>query len=152
ELAGRLVAMGRPRSVLNAGIGGNLLLHDSAWYGDRATARFRHDVLGRPQVGSVIILVGVNDIGFSEIDRPTYKPNPDIPVPELIAGYRELIAQAHARGVKVIGATLLPFKGSDHYSKRSEAKREQVNRWIRTSGEYDGVVDFDRVMASPSDP
>jgi lysophospholipase L1-like esterase len=152
DLAERFVAMGKPRSVLNAGIGGNLLLHDSTWYGDKATARFQHDVLDKPQVGCVIVLVGVNDIGFSETDQPTYKPSPNIPVPELIAGYRKLITQAHARGIKVIGATLLPFKGSDHYSKRSEAKREEINHWIRTSSEYDGVVDFDRVMAASSDP
>lgn len=152
DLAERFAATGKPRSVLNAGIGGNLVLNDSAWYGDRATSRFERDVLDKPEVGTVIVLEGVNDIGFSETDTPTYKPNPEIPVSQLIAGYRQLIAQAHARGVKVIGATLLPFKGSDHYTARSEAKREALNTWIRTSGAYDGVADFDRALAAPNDP
>ncbi|GAB3961575.1 SGNH/GDSL hydrolase family protein [Actinoallomurus acanthiterrae] len=151
ELAARLTALGRNQAVLNAGIGGNLLLNDSAWYGERSTARFRRDVLGQPGVGTVIVLEGVNDIGFSEVDKPTYKPNPPVSAGELIAGYRALIRQAHARHVRVIGATLPPMKGSDHYSARAEDKRERVNSWIRASGAFDAVADFDRALADPSD-
>ncbi|MFJ2195540.1 SGNH/GDSL hydrolase family protein [Streptomyces violaceusniger] len=151
-LAERLAAAGTPRPVLNSGIGGNLLLHDSAWYGDRAGARFRRDVLDKPGVRSVILLEGLNDIGFSEVDLPTYKPNPQVSAEEVIAGYRELIALAHARGIKVIGGTILPFEGAEYHTPRSEAKRAAINEWIRTSGAFDAVVDFAKVMASPSDP
>ncbi|MGO4426167.1 SGNH/GDSL hydrolase family protein, partial [Streptomyces sp. MCAF7] len=152
RLAERLAAAGTPRPVLNSGIGGNLLLHDSPWYGDRAGARFRRDVLDKPGVRSVILLQGLNDIGFSEVDLPTYKPDPQVSAEQVIAGYRELIARAHARGVRVVGATILPFKGAEYHTARSEAKRAAINEWIRTSGEFDGVVDFAEVMASPSDP
>ncbi|GAA2355765.1 SGNH/GDSL hydrolase family protein [Streptomyces cuspidosporus] len=152
RLAERLAAAGTPRPVLNSGIGGNLLLHDSRWYGDRAGARFGRDVLDKPGVRSVILLQGLNDIGFSEVDLPTYKPNPQVSAEQVIAGYRDLIARAHARGVRVVGATILPFKGAEYHTARSEAKRAAINEWIRTSGEFDAVVDFAEVMASPSDP
>lgn len=85
-LAERLAGRGTPRPVLNQGIGGNLLLADSAWFGERATARFRRDVLDQPGVRSVVVLVGLNDIGFSEVELPTYRPNPDRTAAELIAG------------------------------------------------------------------
>ncbi|MEU6424614.1 SGNH/GDSL hydrolase family protein [Microbispora sp. NPDC046973] len=151
ELAEQLAARGRARPVLNAGIGGNLLLHDSAWYGDGSAARFRRDVLDQPGVGTVVVLQGVNDIGFSESDTPTYKPAPVVSADELIGGYRRLIRLAHAKGVKVVGATLLPFKRSDHWGEHAAAVSDAVNQWIRTSREYDAVVDLDRAMAAPGD-
>ncbi|MFI9509714.1 SGNH/GDSL hydrolase family protein [Nocardia sp. NPDC052566] len=151
-LADRLAASGKQRAVLNQGIGGNLVVNDSAWYGERAATRFDRDVLAKPGVRSVIILEGVNDIGFSETDKPTYKPSADVSAEQIIAGYRTLIKQAHARGIKAIGATLLPFGDSDHYSARAAAKRHTINTWIRTSGEYDAVVDFDRALADPTNP
>ena len=92
--------------MVNQGIGGNLVVNDSAWYGEKSTNRFRRDVLEQAGVRTVIILEGVNDIGFSESDTPTYKPAADVSVAELIAGYRQLIRDAHSRGVRVIGATL----------------------------------------------
>jgi len=70
----------------------------------------------------------------------------------IIAGYRHLIAQAHARGVRIFGATLLPYQGAGYYSPAGEAIREAVNAWIRTSGAFDGVIDFDAVMRDPADP
>jgi len=150
ELADRLAGVNRQRAVLDEGIGGNLVLNDSAWYGDRAGIRFAHDVLDKPGVHSVIILEGVNDIGFSETNQPTYKPNPDVSAEQIIAGYQTLIQQAHARGIRVIGATLLPFGGSDHYSARSAAKRQAINAWIHTAGKFDAVVDFAAVVADPN--
>ncbi|GLW13109.1 SGNH hydrolase [Microtetraspora sp. NBRC 13810] len=152
ELAERLAATGQARPVLNAGIGGNLVLNDSAWYGDHSAARFRRDVLDQPGVGTVVVLEGVNDIGFSETDTPTYKPAPVVSADEMIAGYRRLISQAHAKGIKVVGATLLPFKNSDHWGTHAAAVSDTVNQWIRTSGAYDAVVDLDRGMAAPGDP
>ncbi|WP_425299954.1 SGNH/GDSL hydrolase family protein [Nocardia cyriacigeorgica] len=151
-LPDRLAATGQQRAVLNLGIGGNLVANDTAWYGDRATTRFRRDVLDKPGVRTVVLLQGVNDIGFSESDQPTYEPNPDVPVEQIIAGYRTLIGLAHEHGIRMIGATLLPFGGSTHDSARSEAKRRALNAWIRTSGEFDAIVDFERALADPANP
>lgn len=146
---------GRP--VLNAGIGGNLLLNDSAWYGDAGVRRLRRDVLDRPGVDTLVVLLGLNDIGFSETDeQPTYKPAPVVEAGELIAGHRELIRQGRAAGLRVIGSTLLPFGGSDHWGERAAKVSHELNEWIRSSGEYDGgydvVVDLNRALADPADP
>lgn len=150
-LAERLAKAGTPRPVLNAGIGGNLVLNDSAWYGERGTARFGRDALDLPGVGTVIVLEGLNDIGFSESDTPTYKPAPEVSAAELIAGHRTLIRAAKAKGVRVVGATLLPLGGSDHYGERAAKVSDEFNEWVRTSGEYDAYVDFDRALADPAD-
>ena len=71
---------------------------------------------------------------------------------QIVAGYQQLIAAAHARGLRIFGATLLPFQGAGYYSAAGEATREAVNAWIRTSGAFDGVIDFDQVMRDPADP
>ncbi|MFJ5261245.1 SGNH/GDSL hydrolase family protein [Streptomyces sp. NPDC088387] len=139
------------RPVLNAGIGGNLLLNDSAWYGERAVHRLRRDVLDHHGVNTLVVLLGLNDIGFSEInEQPTYKPAPIVEAAELIAGHRELLRQA--RGLRVIGATLLPFAGSDHWGEHAARVSREVNTWTRESGEYDTVVDLGRLLADPADP
>ncbi|MFK4065296.1 SGNH/GDSL hydrolase family protein [Streptomyces sp. NPDC029674] len=151
-LAERLDEAGKPRPVLNAGIGGNMVLNDSAWYGEKSANRFARDALDLPGVGTVVVLEGVNDIGFSETDKPTYKPAPVVSARELINGHRELIRQARAKGVKVVGATLLPLGGSDHYGERAAAVSDEFNAWVRTSGEYDAYVDFDKALADPEDP
>ncbi|MET8284378.1 SGNH/GDSL hydrolase family protein [Streptomyces sp. NPDC005132] len=141
------------RSVLNAGIGGNLLLNDSAWYGEKGTGRLRRDVLEHAGVRTLVVLHGLNDIGFSETaGEPTYKPAPVLEAGELVAGYRELIRQARGRGLRVIGATLLPFAGSDHWGERAARVSHEVNEWIRGSGEWDAVVDLHRALAGPADP
>lgn len=140
---------GRP--VLNAGIGGNLLLNDSAWYGEKGVHRLGRDVLGHPGVDTLVVLLGLNDIGFSETDeQPTYKPAPVLEADEIVAGHRELIRQA--RGLRVVGATLLPFGGSDHWGERAAKVAHEVNEWVRCSGEYDAVVDLHPVLADPEDP
>ncbi|WP_217209238.1 SGNH/GDSL hydrolase family protein [Streptomyces sp. AC550_RSS872] len=142
---------GRP--VLNAGIGGNLLLNDSAWYGEGGVRRLRRDVLDRPGVDTLVVLLGLNDIGFSETDeQPTYKPAPVVEAGELIAGHRELIRQGRAAGLRVIGSTLLPFGGSDHWGERAAKVSHELNEWIRSAGEYDAVVDLGRALADPGDP
>lgn len=144
------VASRTGRAVLNAGIGGNLLLNDSAWYGERGVRRFERDVLQLAGVDTVVVLLGLNDIGFSETDaQPTYKPAPVVSAGEVIAGYRELLRQG--RELRVIGATLLPFGGSDHWGERAAKVSHEVNEWVRCSGEFDGVVDLHRVMADPGD-
>lgn len=151
ELAERFAAAGRPRSIVNQGISGNQLTNDTDWAGEKAVARFRKDVLKEPNVGTVILLEGINDIGMSEWEGVPGGPSPDRTVEELIAAQRKLIRQAHAKGVKVIGATLTPFKGAMYYTERGEFKRDALNDWIRTSGEFDGVLDLDRALADPAD-
>ncbi|MFC9339731.1 SGNH/GDSL hydrolase family protein [Streptomyces sp. NPDC057020] len=151
ELAERLAAAGSPRAVLNHGIAGNQVVNDTTWAGEKALTRFRHDVLNERGVRTVILLEGINDIGGSTVNVPA-APTPDVSVAELIKGHRTLIRQAHAKGLKVIGATLTPVKGSFYDTPANEAKRDAFNTWVRTSGAYDAVVDLDQAVADPTDP
>ncbi|MEU8524661.1 MULTISPECIES: SGNH/GDSL hydrolase family protein [Streptomyces] len=153
ELAERFAAAGKPRSVVNHGIGGNEVTNDTTWAGEKGIERFKKDVLTEPGVRTVIVLEGINDIGGSGPAFPG-GPTPEVSVEQLIEGHRSLIRQAHAKGIKVVGATLTPIGGSfyDDAEKVNEAKRNAVNEWIRTSGEYDAVVDFDRAVADPEHP
>jgi lysophospholipase L1-like esterase len=154
DLARRLDALhGRTLSVADEGISGNRVLNDSLCCGVNAVARFERDALDQPGVRDIIVLEGINDFGFSAVPpNPLIDPVTDVSAAQVIAGYEQLIAQAHARGVKIFGATLLPFKGASYYTARGEAKREAVNAWIRTSGAFDGVIDFDKLMRDPRDP
>lgn len=102
-------------------------------------------------MGTVIVLEGINDIGASMPGLPG-GPTPEVSVAQLIEGHRSLIQQARAKGTKIVGATLTPIQGSGHDSDVNEAKRDAVNHWIRTSGEYDTVLDLDRVVADPAHP
>jgi lysophospholipase L1-like esterase len=140
-------------SVADEGISGDRVLNDSACCGVNAVARFERDALDSPGARDIIVLIGINDFGFSALPpNPAYNPVTDVSAAQVIAGYQQLIAQAHARGLTIIGATLLPFKGAGYYTAAGEAKREAVNAWIRSSGAWDAVIDFDKVMRSPSDP
>jgi len=154
DLARRLDARHGPAlSVADEGISGDRVLNDSLCCGVNAVARFERDALDQPGVRDVIVLIGINDFGFSALPpNPIYNPVTDVSAAQVIAGYRQLIAQARARGLKVIGATLLPFKGAAYYTAAGEAKREAVNAWIRLRGAWDGVIDFDKVMRDPADP
>ncbi len=146
--------------VLNQGIGGNRVLNDSACFGVNAQARLDRDVLTQDGVDFVILLEGINDIGFSAFDpsmlppefQPCIQPSPDVSAEQIIAGYQQIIARVHARGATIFGGTLLPFKGAGYYTPAGEAKRQAINTWIRTSGEFDGVIDFDRATGDPADP
>jgi lysophospholipase L1-like esterase len=150
DLARRLGAVAGPTlSVADEGIGGNRLLTVSRCCGASAQARFGRDALDQPGVRDVIVLEGINDIGLSVGPRHL---DAGLTPARMIAGYRDLIAQAHARGVRIFGATLLPYQGAGYYSPAGEAIREAVNAWIRTSGAFDGVIDFDAVMRDPANP
>ncbi|MEU6984775.1 SGNH/GDSL hydrolase family protein [Streptomyces sp. NPDC046324] len=151
ELAERFAAAGRPRGVLNHGIGGNQVTNDTNWAGEKGIERFKKDVLTEPGVRTVILLEGINDFGGSGPAFPG-GPTPEVSVEQLIEGHRSLIRQAHARGIRVVGATLTPIKGSFYDTPVNEAKRDAFNHWVRTSGAYDAVVDFDRAVADPADP
>jgi lysophospholipase L1-like esterase len=156
ELAERLVAAGRPLSVLNAGIGGNRLLDDTPCFGENAVHRFPRDVLNEAGVRTVIVLDTTNDlISISQPEPSECGANhPDLTSADLIKGFRELISLAHSRHIRIIGATVLPFKNDIYgiWTPRIETVRDELNHWIRTSGEFDAVVDFDRVMSNPADP
>lgn len=140
--------------VVNRGIGGNRLLRDgtSAPFGKAGLARFERDVLGTAGVGHVIVFLGINDIGHPGNSAPAL----DAPgAQDVIEGYRQLIARARAKGVRVYGGTLTPFEDATlpgYYSEEKESVRQAVNQWIRTSGEFDGVVDFDRALRDPARP
>lgn len=154
DLARRLDALhGRTLSVADEGISGNRVLNDALCCGVNAEARFQRDALDQPGVRDIIVLEGINDFGFSAVPpNPVIDPVTDVSAAQVIAGYEQLIAQAHARGLKIFGGTLLPFKGAGYYTAAGEAKREAVNAWIRTSGAFDGVIDFDKLMGDPADP
>lgn len=146
-LARRLASApsGRQMAVVNAGIGGNRLLERGS--GAAALARLDRDVLRIDRLGAVLLLEGINDIGRSGVrGRPVIQPE------AIIAAYRQIIARVHARGARIIGGTLLPFAGAAYHSPEKEAVRQAVNTWIRTSGAFDGVVDFDVVMRDPANP
>ncbi|MFV3334330.1 SGNH/GDSL hydrolase family protein [Pseudomonas sp. NY15437] len=152
-LAQRLAA--RNVGVINAGISGARLLSDGM--GQSALVRFQRDVLAKPGVTAAIVLLGINDISWP---GSTFAPNnPLVQYEDLVAGYRQLIAQAHVRGVRIVGATLLPFEralsGSpvEHYhAANKEALRQRLNQWIRDSGEFDAVLDLDARLRDPTHP
>ncbi|HEY0449787.1 SGNH/GDSL hydrolase family protein [Actinophytocola sp.] len=129
--------------VLNAGISGNRLLLDGGDFGRNALARFDDDVLSVGGVRTLIVLEGINDI-----QQVPHQTDPA----RLVSAYRQLIAQAHARGIRVIGATITPFKGWQVYDETLEATRLAANEFIRQSGEFDAVVDFDAAIRDPADP
>jgi lysophospholipase L1-like esterase len=148
DLARRLAGV-QPMGVVDAGIGGNRVLTDvpNIWQGVSAVKRFAHDALGQSGVRDVILMEGINDIGNNA--GPNGAP---LTAQDLVAGYQNLIQQAHSAGVRVIGGTLLPDKGNSYYSDSAEAVRQAVNTWIRTSVAFDGVVDFEKAVADPADP
>jgi lysophospholipase L1-like esterase len=155
-LAQRLLeAGGPPVAVLNQGISGARVLKDRM--GANALARFERDVLGLPRADTVILMMGINDVGW-----PDSILEPDAPAPspaDVIGGYQQLVARAHLAGKRILGATLTPFADSFQgsplagcYSAEKEAKRQALNRWIRESGAFDGVLDFDAVVRDPARP
>jgi lysophospholipase L1-like esterase len=154
-LARRLKEAGVAAAVLNQGIAGNRVLSDGA--GISALARFERDVLSQPGVSHVVTFVGINDIGFP---GTAIEPNGIVrTADEIIAGYKQLIERAHLRSIKIIGSPLTPFENAlaggpnqGYFTPDKEAKRLAVNNWIRTSGAFDGIIDFERVVADPAHP
>ncbi|MFD3704004.1 SGNH/GDSL hydrolase family protein [Nocardia sp. NPDC058658] len=146
-----LAAAGFHGPVVNAGAGGNRLIADSTVLGDNAIARFRRDVLDQPGVGTAVVLIGINDIGLAGNPGPDGIVFPPVSKEQLIDGYRDLIAQARAARVRIIGATILPFAGSSFFSPEKERLRTEVNTWIREAGAFDKVVDLELALAAPND-
>ncbi|MCA9878991.1 MAG: SGNH/GDSL hydrolase family protein, partial [Thermomicrobiales bacterium] len=151
-LANRLVVAGLPRSVLNEGIGGNRLLSNSPvefgqGFGESALTRFDRDVLGQAGVAYLVIFMGINDIGWGAMDPTQLRTSA-----ELIAALNQIIERAHERGLTVIGGTITPYEGAMYYSAAGEATRQEVNTWIRESGAFDHVADFDAAVQDPAHP
>jgi lysophospholipase L1-like esterase len=154
-LARRLFAHHTEIAVLNAGIGGNRVLTTSPCWGQNALARLRRDVLSQVGIEAVILFEGTNDIG--QPDTPAADTNPclsrmQVTADQIIAGYRQIIVRTHAQGLKVFGATILPYQGFIGWTSLGEAKRVAVNQWIRTAKAFDGVIDFDSALRDPAIP
>jgi lysophospholipase L1-like esterase len=146
-LARRLLASKEPvKAVVNAGISGNRVVSPGA--GPSALERFDRDVLMQPGVTHVIVLEGINDINGGTNAR---NPRNEISIEELIDGHKQLVDRAHERGILIFGATLTPEGGLSIANAARDAKRIALNTWIRTSGAYDGVIDFDKLTRDPAD-
>lgn len=144
NLSRRLLANAKTRrvAVLNMGLGGNCVLFGGL--GPTGRSRYRRDLFGQEGVKYIILFEGVNDLGgrgdaLDKADR-------------IVEVYKQIIAEAHERGIYVYGAPVMQFKGNGYYSDNHEAGRQRLNQWIRTSGLLDGVIDFDAVMGDPDDP
>jgi lysophospholipase L1-like esterase len=127
--------------VINEGIGGNAVVNGGL--GPTALVRYDHDVIEQPGVRWVMILEGVNDIGGSKSMKVAS---------DLIAAFEQFIDKAHAKGILVYGVPILPFGDSFYDSKEHEAARQEVNKWIRTSGKFDAVIDLDAAVRDPANP
>jgi lysophospholipase L1-like esterase len=152
-LANRLLADPKKAhiAVVNAGIGGNRILHDGAGspgpqYGPSALARMERDALSQPGVKYIIMLEGVNDIGHPGGGAPMSE---DVTAEDMIAGLKQVIERAHEKGIKVIGGTIMPFTTA---GSPKDVKRLAVNEWIRTGKGFDGIVDFDQLVRDPKNP
>lgn len=142
----------RGLAVLNLGIGGNRLLNDGL--GPNAMARFDRDVLARHNVRYLIIFEGVNDLGTLTRETPVSALEHELHVARMIAAYRQMTGRARERGIKVIGATISPYGSFDYYhpTAANEADRQKINAWIRTPGNFDAVIDFDKLLSDPARP
>ncbi len=141
--------------VLDAGIGGNRILHDAATnvrFGVNALARFDRDVLAQAGVKYVIILEGINDLGHAGTSAPASET---VSAEDIIAGMKQMIERAHEKGIKVFGATITPFEGTSfpgYFTPEKEVKRKAVNEWIRNGKNFDGVIDFEKAVRDPKNP
>jgi lysophospholipase L1-like esterase len=150
HFARRLLGQNPPLKygVVNMGISGNRVISDGTFTpptNPNALSRFERHALSIPGVTHIVVMEGINDIGNA-------RQNPSPTAEDVIAGHRQLIARARSQGIKIYGATLTPFWGAAYYTEVGEAKRKAVNEWIRTSKEYDGVVDMDKATQDPNDP
>lgn len=140
----RLYAAKKSVAVVNAGISGNRVLRNVT--GPSLLSRLDRDVLDVPGATHVIVLEGINDLGVAVRDGGQPESGP------VIAGLEQVVKRAHARGLRVIGGTITPYKGSTYFSDTGERARQEINAWIRTPGNVDGVADFDAAVRDKSDP
>ena len=135
--------------VLNAGLNGNRLLHNDDEFGDSALKRLDRDVLTQAGARYLIVLEGINDIGH--IAKPSVDDPPET-AQSIIRALQQIAARARSQGIKVIGATILPYENCKYASVNGEKMRQAVNQWIRSSQDFDAVVDFDKVVRDPVHP
>jgi lysophospholipase L1-like esterase len=153
DLARRLAALGgHTLAVVDEGIGGNRVLNDTPCCGAGAVARFGRDVAEAPGARDVVLLEGINDINSPRKSGRLSAPHVAVSALQIVDGYEQIIALAHAAGLRIFGATLTPFQGSQYWTPGAEAERESVNRWIRTSHAFAGVIDFAKALADPGHP
>lgn len=147
--------------MINEGIGGNRILHDDA--GASALSRFDQDVLSNPGIANLIVLEGINDIGFPRVRMAELKiPNANlrenifasqkVSADEIVQGLQQIAVRAHDHGIRVFCGTLMPFEGTNSYDVEGEAIRVKVNSWIRASKVFEGVLDFDVLVRDPDRP
>jgi lysophospholipase L1-like esterase len=151
--AARLRANGMPDvGVVNTGIGGGRLLRDGL--GPNLVSRFERDVLARTGVSHAVVMIGVNDFGVQHRNKEDTQSARAALLADLQQAHRQLVGAAHARGVCVVGATITPYAGSGYYQPgpENEQDRQAYNRWIRESGVFDGVADFDAALRDPARP
>jgi lysophospholipase L1-like esterase len=153
-LSRRLQANNRTRdvAVLNEAISGNRVLND--FIGPNAERRIDRDVLTQGGLAYVVLLLGTNDMGFSQLPPGAFPgvSLANVSAADLIAGYEQIILRVHQAGSRIYGATVLPFEGAGYYDANVEPKRAALNQFIRTSHKFDGVIDFDAVMRDPTHP
>ncbi len=151
-LAARLRQDGQQLGVVNAGIGGGRMLRDGL--GPNLAARFDRDVLSRAGVTHALVFIGVNDLGGQHRNTPDLPADRKKLLADLRQAHRQLAARARERGICMIGATITPYMGSDYYHPEleNEADRQELNEWIRHSGTFDAVVDFDAALRDPAAP
>ena len=144
NLSRRLLANKKTRrvSVLNMGLGGNCILQGGL--GPTGKSRYPRDLFQQEGVRYIILFEGVNDLGGRGDAVEKAK--------QIIDVYKQIIAEAHEKGIYVYGAPVMQFKGNNYYSENHEAGRQQLNQWIRSSGYFDGIIDFDAAMGNPDDP
>ena len=149
-LAAKLASGGGspPLAVLNLGLSGNRLLRHG--FGVSALTRFDRDVLGQAGVRWMTLMLGINDITFPAV--PGMPSTEAVTADDIIWGLQQIVERAHEHGIKVAGATIMPVGGVSTYTESGEAIRQAVNQWIRTSGAYDAVLDFDQVVRDSADP
>ncbi|CAN5418279.1 SGNH/GDSL hydrolase family protein [soil metagenome] len=146
-LNARMIAAQSPWTVLNAGLGGNRLLHQST--GPSALGRLDADALAVSNARCLILMEGINDIGRPTVEAFAHEA---VTTDDITGAYRQIIERAHARGLRVVGVTLTPFVGAHYYSAKGETLRQAANAWIRTSGAFDAVIDFDAIVRDPASP
>ena len=152
-LARRLNARsGATLAVVDEGIGGNRVLNSSPCCGVSPVGRFERDVGDQPGARDVILLEGINDVGYSQSRGRLTAPHTDVSALQIVRGYERIITLAHTAGLRIFGATLTPFQGARYWTPGGEAKRDAINNWIRTSGAFDGVIDFAGAVADRGDP
>lgn len=151
-LAARLRDNKLALGVVNAGIGGGRMLRDGL--GPNLVSRFERDVLGRAGATHALVLIGVNDLGGQHRNTPDTPADRQQLLADLKLAHRQLAERAKARGICLIGGTVTPYVGSDYYhpEAENEADRQELNQWIRTSGVFDAVADFDAALRDPARP